>query len=160
MSEPRSSPRLEAELPVRVLSETGPIAALGRELGSTGLFVEMAEPPAVNSIVSLELTLPDLGRTVTARCTVIYSNPRPSLAGSALRQGMGVKLQSLSHEDQQALDAHVQRARDKTTSVISTRRPERTPRREMRAKDPGEELVQDVLSSMEKKVRRPWWRRA
>ena len=112
------------------------------QLSATGLFVHGARPSPVNDLVKLSIDLP-AGSTIQAQARVVYSNPRPTVGGSALAQGMGVKFTSMDESDRELLDLHLFGRIDRRPEVISIGQPAgrgasplRTPR--VREPDPVE----------------------
>ena len=157
--ERRASARIDDEIEVRVVSDEGIFPATGRELSNTGLFVESGQPSVVNARVRIDLIIPGIDHPLRADCVVIYSNPVPQRAGSVLRTGMGLKFVEVSEADQQALEAYIDKARDRSTSVISTRPEEEAPASQAPT-DSSEDLARDVLRSIQRKDEaKGWWRR-
>jgi hypothetical protein len=87
----RRSRRVKAELPVRWVRARDAIAMVADSLSIEGLFLRIAEPPPVGSLVPIEVDLPS-GQTVQMVVVVRF------IGKSSRGAGMGVEIHSLDKE--------------------------------------------------------------
>lgn len=99
---PRPTP---GRIPVRYQSSDGhDVEAEAEQLNEKGMFIHTQAASPVNSMLSLQVTLPGTtGAPIRATASVIYSNPFRPFVPSALPPGMGVKFTMLADSDRQRI---------------------------------------------------------
>ncbi len=86
----------------------GDMEAQADQLSEKGLFIHTESASPVNSLVTLQLTLPgSTGLPIRATATVVYSNPFRPFVPSALPPGMGVKFTVLTDNDRERIFGYV-----------------------------------------------------
>ena len=92
-------------IPIRYQSSDGhDVEAEGEQLNERGMFIHTQAASPVNSMLSLQVTLPGTtGAPIRATASVIYSNPFRPFVPSALPPGMGVKFTMLAESDRQRI---------------------------------------------------------
>ncbi|MFN7956227.1 MAG: hypothetical protein U0610_31250 [bacterium] len=91
--------------PVRYQASDGlDVEAEAEQLTDKGVFVHTQAASPVNSLITLQLTLPGMkGPPIRATASVVYSNPYRPFVPSALPPGMGLKFTLLAELDRQRI---------------------------------------------------------
>ncbi len=91
--------------PVRYQASDGlDVEAEAEQLTDKGVFVHTQAASPVNSLVTLQITLPGMkGPPIRATASVVYSNPFRPFVPSALPPGMGLKFTLLAEVDRQRI---------------------------------------------------------
>jgi len=102
---PRKNIRLKTTMPVKVdgLPVTDSKSTYASDLSERGMFLQCAEPAAVNTRLSLQIDLN--GHSIPVQAAVVYSYRTPG--GSYLQPGMGLEFNRIAPNDQELIRRYV-----------------------------------------------------